>query len=53
MKFTLPSDSTFREDSVLLKQGLIDEAEAAKVKLEEVQRKDKKLRAKDKSNKGH
>jgi hypothetical protein len=45
MGFTLPSDSTFREDSVTLKRGLIDEAEAAKVKLEEMQRKDRKLRA--------
>jgi hypothetical protein len=46
MTFTLPSDSTFRDDSVLLKRGLIDEAENAKVKMEELQRKDRKLRGK-------
>jgi hypothetical protein len=52
MAYTLPSDSTFREDSVLLKRGMIDEADAAKVKLEEAQRKDRKLR-KDNGGKGH
>jgi hypothetical protein len=52
MSFTLPSDSTFREDSVLLKRGLVDEAEAAKVKLEELQRKDRKLRG-NRGGKGH
>ncbi len=46
MKFTLPSDSTIREDLVLLKSGDVDAAGQAKVKLEELQRKDRKLRAK-------
>ena len=44
--FTLPSDSTFREDSLKLKAGDEDAAGIAKNNLEELQRKDRKLRAK-------
>jgi hypothetical protein len=46
MKFTLPSDSTVREDLVVFKKGLEEEADAVKIKLEEIQRKDRKLREK-------
>jgi len=44
--FTLPSDSTFREDLIVLKSGNLLEAQKSKTKLEEIQRKDKKLREK-------
>jgi sialic acid synthase SpsE len=45
MKFTLPSDSTIREDLVLLKSGNEQSASEAKTKLEELQRHDRKMRA--------
>lgn len=41
----LKSSSVFREDSNLLKQGKITEAQEAKEMLENIQRKDRKLRA--------
>jgi len=42
---TLPSDSTFRIDSLALKQGDDDnKAQENKAKLEEIQRKDRSLR---------
>jgi hypothetical protein len=41
---TLPSDSTFRIDSIALKQGDDNKAQENKVKLEEIQRKDRTLR---------
>lgn len=44
MAFTLPSDSTVREDLVMFKRRSEEEADAAKIKLEELQRKDRKLR---------
>jgi hypothetical protein len=44
MAFTLPSDSTFREDLIWLKKGDEETAQKFKVRLEEIQRKDKKLR---------
>ncbi len=44
MAFTLPSDSTFREDLIWWKKGDEDAAQRFKVKLEEIQRSDKKLR---------
>jgi hypothetical protein len=50
-EFTLPSDSTFREDLLLLKGGYEDFAGLAKMKLEDIQRNDKKLREKCKSKK--
>jgi len=43
---TLPSDSTFREDSVALRKGDEEKAQENKVKLEEIQRQDKTLRGK-------
>lgn len=46
MAFTLPSDSTVRDDLVLLKSFKEDKAEDAKIRLEEVQRHDRKLRKK-------
>lgn len=45
MKFTLPSDSTLREDLIQLKNGNEDAASNAKTQLEEIQRHDRKLRA--------
>ena len=42
--FNLPSDSLFREDTILLKNGFEDLAQQAKTSLEEIQRNDKKLR---------
>lgn len=45
MKFTLPSDSTLRDDLILLKNGNEDAASEAKIKLEELQRHDRKMRA--------
>jgi hypothetical protein len=44
MAYTLSSDSTFREDLIWLKKGDEDTAQKFKVKLEEVQRKDKRAR---------
>lgn len=44
MKYTLRSDSTFRDDIVWLKRGDEEKAQKAKIKLEDVQRNDKKLR---------
>lgn len=44
MAFTLPSDSTFREDLIWLKQNDEDTSQKLKIKLEEIQRNDKKLR---------
>jgi hypothetical protein len=46
MAFTLPSDSTFREDLIWLKNGDEDASQRYKVKLEEIQRNDRKLREK-------
>ena len=48
-KFTLNSDSTLRDDLILLKNHQEDEASKAKIRLEEIQRKDKKLREKNKN----
>jgi hypothetical protein len=44
MNFTLPSDSTFREDILWLRNQNEDMAQKAKIKLEEIQRIDKKNR---------
>lgn len=44
MRFTLPSDSTFREDVIYLKLKNEDMSQKAKVILEEIQRNDRKLR---------
>lgn len=44
MAFTLPSDSTFREDLIFWMKKDEDNAQRFKVKLEEIQRKDRKLR---------
>ncbi len=44
MAFTMPSDSTFREDLIWLKKGEEDMAQKFKVKLEEIQRNDRKSR---------
>jgi hypothetical protein len=44
MAFTLPSDSTFREDVYWLKKKDEDMCQKFKTKLEEIQRADKKLR---------
>jgi hypothetical protein len=44
MAYTLPSDSTFREDLIWLKKGDEETAQKFKIKLEEIQRKDKKMR---------
>jgi len=44
MAFTLPSDSSFREDIIWWKKEDEDLAQRYKVKLEEIQRKDKKMR---------
>jgi hypothetical protein len=46
MNFTLPSDSTFREDIVWLRRQNEDMSQKAKIKLEEIQRGDKKNREK-------
>jgi hypothetical protein len=53
MSFTLPSDSTVREDLVLLKYGREDEAEEFKTILEEVQRRDRKLRSSNNKESSH
>ena len=42
--FTLPSDSLYRQDLILLKTGNEELAQQAKTNLEEIQRNDKKLR---------
>ncbi len=44
MKYTLRSDSTFRDDIIRLKRGNEEKAQKAKIKLEDIQRNDKKLR---------
>ena len=44
MAFTLPSDSTFRHDLIYFKQKDDDMSQLYKLKLEEIQRNDKKLR---------
>ena len=44
MRFKLPSDSTNRKDLQLFIEGKEDEAQAEKEKVEEMQRKDRKLR---------
>jgi hypothetical protein len=51
MAFTLPSDSTFREDLNYWKKNDEDQAQRFKVKLEEFQRHDKKLREQNSKNK--
>ncbi len=51
MRFTLPSDSTFREDIIWLKKNNEEMAEKAKIKLEEIQRGDVKIREINKKNK--
>ena len=42
--FQLPSDSLYREDTILLKNGFDDLAQQAKTHLEERQRNDRTLR---------
>jgi hypothetical protein len=42
----LPSSSVYREDRKLLEEGLLDEAQIAKEKIENIQRNDRKLREK-------
>ena len=49
MDFTLPSDSTFREDVKLFKEGKETEAQTIKENYEQVQRDDRKLREKYKN----
>jgi hypothetical protein len=49
--FILPSDSLYREDTILLKNGFEDLAQQAKTNLEEIQRNDKRLREKEAKNK--
>ena len=44
MDFTLPSDSHYRDDIILYKMGLDDQAQDAKTYLEEIQRNDALLR---------
>lgn len=44
MKYTLRSDSSFRDDIVWLKRGNEEKAQKAKIKLEDLQRNDKKFR---------
>lgn len=44
MAFTLPSDSTLREDLYWLKKSEEDLSQVYKIRLEEIQRNDKKLR---------
>ena len=48
--FTLPSDSLYREDLILLKTGDAEMAQKAKMNLEEIQRNDRKLREKYNKN---
>jgi len=44
MSFTLPSDSRFRADTILFRNGFEDYAQQAKMNMEEIQRNDRKLR---------
>lgn len=53
MEFTLPSDSTYRDDVLLFKNGNDDYAQEAKTRLEENQRNDRKLRAAHSDKKSH
>ena len=46
MSFTLPSDARLRGDVLLLKYGYDEFAQEAKIRLEELQRSDRKLREK-------
>jgi len=46
MEYTLPSDSRFREDAILLANNYEEYAGMAKMYLEENQRNDKNLREK-------
>ncbi len=50
MSYTLPSDSTFREDLNWLKKGDESMSQKAKIKMEDNQRNDKHLREKKKQN---
>lgn len=50
MKNTLFSDSMFREDLIWLKKGDQDMAQKFKIKLEEIQRQDKKNREANSQN---
>ncbi len=47
MNYTLPSDSRFRWDIILLRHGHEEWAQQAKIRIEEVQRSDRKLRLKN------
>lgn len=49
MEFMLPSDSSLREDIILLKHGYEEYAQEAKTYLEEIQRNDRNLREKFKA----
>ena len=49
MEYTLPSDSTFREDVKLFKEGKEKEAQTIKENYEQIQRDDRKLREKYKN----
>ena len=51
MSYTLQSDSTLREDCMYLKEGDLDKASKAKVEMEEIQRRDRKLRGEYSKNK--
>ena len=44
LSYTVPSDCHFRPDLILYKMGLNEQAQEAKVDLEEIQRNDKHLR---------
>jgi hypothetical protein len=44
MEFKLPSDSTLRKDLKLFIEGKEEEAQVEKEKMEEMQRRDRKLR---------
>jgi len=46
VEYTLPSDSTLREDLLFLKSGNEDQAQKEKIRLEDAQRNDRKLREK-------
>jgi hypothetical protein len=46
MMFNLPSDSRIRDDVILLRNGYDQYSQQAKIQLEEIQRRDRKLRAK-------
>jgi hypothetical protein len=48
MDFTMKSDSRYRDDILLYKRGEEDLGQEAKVYLEEIQRKDRKLRGEKK-----